>query len=127
MKKTATIFDIGRFRNTDGPDIRTIIFLKGCPLKCICCSSPFGLGVQPQLAVNKEHCIGCGRCVIACPNGVNSIVEGKVSVDYAKCTVCGECILKCPVTTRMISGKEYTARQLFQEAYKDIAFYRKNG
>lgn len=126
MEKTATIFDIGRFRNEDGPGIRTIIFFKGCPLKCAWCSNPFGLSPEPQIVVNQDRCTGCGHCVSVCPNGVNSVTKGKVQVDFSKCTACGLCIAMCPVATRMISGKKYTVRELFEEAYKDVVFYRKN-
>ncbi len=37
------IFDIKRFALNDGPGIRTTIFLKGCPLKCIWCHNPEGI------------------------------------------------------------------------------------
>lgn len=127
-EKTATIFDIGRFRNTDGPGIRTIIFFKGCPLRCQWCSNPFGFSPKAQLVVNPARCTGCGACVEACPHGVNAAVPGKpVAVAFGACQVCGACVAVCPAGTRMISGKEYTARQLYQEAAKDAAFYRKGG
>ncbi len=128
MEKTATIFDIGRFRNTDGPGIRTIIFFKGCPLRCQWCSNPFGFSPKPQLAVNPVRCTGCGTCAEVCAHGVDTVTPGeKVKVDFSKCKLCGACIPLCPASTRMISGKEYTAQQLYREAAKDIAFYRKGG
>ncbi len=126
MDKTATIFDIGRFRNEDGPGIRTIIFFKGCPLRCLWCSNPFGLSRNPQIAVNRDRCTSCGGCVEACPQGVNTLAEGSLSLDFAKCTACGACVLPCPAGCRMVSGKEYTAQELYREAAKDAAFYRKN-
>lgn len=126
-EKKAVLFDIGRFRNTDGPGIRTILFFKGCPLRCKWCSNAFGLSPRPQLAVNPARCIACGKCVHVCPAGVNSLEQGKLAVDFSKCTLCGRCIQPCPQDTRMITGKEYTAKELFEEACKDAAFYRKDG
>ena len=60
-EKKAIVFDIGRFRNTNGPGIRTILFFKGCPLRCLWCSNPFGFSPAPQLAVNPVKCTGFFR------------------------------------------------------------------
>lgn len=95
-------------------------------MRCLWCSNPFGLSKEPQLAVNFDRCIGCGNCVPACPNGVNKVVDGKVAVDFSKCTVYGDCVPVCPVEARKITGKEYTAHELYLEISKDASFYRKN-
>ncbi len=126
MAKTAVIFDIERFRNEDGPGIRTIIFFKGCPLRCDWCSNPFGLAPAPQLVVNQERCVGCGNCVAVCPD-VNRLVNQTVRADFSKCRTCGKCVPVCPVGARKIMGKEYTVHDLFQEVAKDAAFYRRSG
>ena len=128
-EKKALVFDIGRFRSTDGVGIRTIIFFKGCPLRCLWCSNPFGLSPQKQLVVNRDKCSGCGACVEACPHGVN-VISGPgeaVSVAHRECLLCGQCVKPCIAGARMISGVEYTARELFHEANKDAMFYRRGG
>ena len=127
-EKTAVLFDIGRFRSTDGPGIRTILFFKGCPLRCQWCSNPFGLAGAPQLAVNPAKCTGCGKCVPVCPEKANSLVPGeKITVDFAACETCGKCVPVCPGGARTISGQTYTPYELYREAAKDAAFYRKGG
>ena len=64
-EKKAIVFDIGRFRNTDGPGIRTILFFKGCPLRCLWCSNPFGFspgapvgGQSGQVHRMRQVCAG---------------------------------------------------------------------
>ena len=37
---TGRIFDIQRFSVHDGPGVRTIVFLKGCPMRCRWCCNP---------------------------------------------------------------------------------------
>jgi len=37
------LFDVQRFSVHDGPGIRTTVFLKGCPLRCLWCQNPEGL------------------------------------------------------------------------------------
>ncbi len=127
MEKNACIFDIGRYRSTDGPGIRTILFFKGCPLSCRWCSNPFGLSAKPQLSVQFANCTACGRCVPVCPQACNAIEEGSLQVDFSRCTACGRCVEACLLPCRSLVGGYYTARQLFQEAYRDVAFYRRHG
>lgn len=126
-QQTAMIFDIGRFRSTDGPGIRTIIFFKGCPLRCQWCSNPFGLSPQRQLVVNPVKCTGCGACVDLCPKKVNQVREGKVTVAFDQCGLCGLCAAACPGGARTVSGQAYSPQELCREAQKDAAFYRKGG
>ena len=105
------IFDIQGFSVHDGPGIRTTVFLKGCPLRCLWCHSPESQLFPPEMAYMDMRCIGvekCGLCLSACPNGVLSKGEPKslepdgeavsriVVTDRSKCTNCGKCAEKCP-------------------------------
>ena len=58
----ATIFEIKRFAVHDGDGIRTTVFFKGCPLRCVWCHNPEGLTATPQIARYEHKCIGCGEC-----------------------------------------------------------------
>ncbi len=122
----ATIFDIESYRNEDGPGMRTMVFFKGCPLRCLWCSNPFGLRCDPQLIVNGNKCAGCGKCVEICTVSVNDFQEDGLHVDFERCTICGKCLPVCIPDARRISGREYTVSEVFEEVQKNELFHRRN-
>ena len=67
-----TVFDIQRFSLHDGPGIRTIVFLKGCPLSCQWCSNPESQSIKPVIMYKEDDCLHCGRCITACKRGAIS-------------------------------------------------------
>lgn len=107
---TGTIFDIKQFAIYDGPGIRTTVFFKGCPLRCMWCHNPEGLSYQPQLMVSLANCQHCGRCVAACPSGTR------------QCRACGQCVRACPQGLRRICGTRYDAQTLAQKLLRDQAY-----
>ncbi|MGE5343825.1 MAG: glycyl-radical enzyme activating protein [Candidatus Omnitrophota bacterium] len=60
------IFDMARGSSVDGPGIRTVVFFKGCPLRCAWCQNPESQSPEPETVVYPERCIGCGRCAEGC-------------------------------------------------------------
>ena len=58
----AKIFEIKRFAVHDGDGIRTTVFFKGCPLRCVWCHNPEGLSSATESAFYEHKCIGCGEC-----------------------------------------------------------------
>lgn len=49
MKDVGVIFKIQKYSIHDGPGIRTVVFLKGCPLRCIWCCNPESWNPHPEI------------------------------------------------------------------------------
>lgn len=120
---TGTVFNIQNYSLHDGPGIRTVVFLKGCPLRCIWCSNPESQETYPQIYFDESKCIhekGCSMCSQICSYGAFS--EGKL--DHAKCMNCGKCAEICPSKAVSIYGKTMSAEEIIDLVEQDSAFYR---
>jgi pyruvate formate lyase activating enzyme len=122
------IFDIQRFSIHDGPGIRTIIFLKGCPLHCPWCCNPEGISYESELAYYPQRCFDCGECIRVCPQKaiIRSSKDG-VSIDREKCNNCGACVPVCSPKALTLMGEEISVDQVMKEVKKDTLFYRVSG
>ncbi|MBS3809944.1 MAG: glycyl-radical enzyme activating protein [Desulfobacterales bacterium] len=122
------VFNIQRFSLHDGPGIRTTVFMKGCPLRCLWCSNPESQAMAPNLMVRDTLCRGCGQCVKACPKGAISITEQGVRViDWQKCDQCMECVSACIYNALSICGTGMEIREVVDEVMKDEKFYANSG
>jgi pyruvate formate lyase activating enzyme len=125
--KSATIFNIVHGSFVDGYGIRTTVFLKGCPLRCIWCCNPEGQSGHPEIKFVSASCNGCGRCLEICP--VNAIIkseDNKINIDRALCTNCGRCIDVCHAGALDFFGKRITLDELLAIVKKDEPFYRES-
>ena len=127
MAETPYIFNIQKFLTHDGDGVRTTIFFKGCPLRCMWCHNPESQHYYKELIFHHHKCTACGRCVAKCKQEANSIVDGKIVFDRSKCTACGVCTDWCITEARELAGKEYTVDALVKEAMKDKIFYEQSG
>ena len=122
------VFDVKRGSAEDGPGIRTTVFLKGCPLRCVWCHNPEGLDPRPELAVAAGRCLGCGACVETCPEG--AVVrggDGMPATDRSVCVACGRCVDACPTGARELRGATWTAAALVDEVARDRPFFDASG
>ncbi len=132
--QTGLVFDVKRGSAEDGPGIRTTVFLKGCPLRCVWCHNPEGLDPRPVLSVTPGRCIasdggaGCGACAAACPEGAITLADdGTPITDRDRCQACGRCVDACPTGARELRGASWSSAALVDEGARDRPFFDTSG
>jgi ferredoxin len=128
------VFDIQRFSLDDGPGIRTTVFLKGCPLRCLWCHNPEGMSASQAISFLPEKCMACGECVRACPSGAHRLEASeengsKVTHVYDRevCEACGRCTKSCDAGALEFVGRLMTVEEVMKEVNQDRAFYATSG
>lgn len=130
-KNYGYVFNIQHYSVHDGPGIRTIVFLKGCPLRCQWCSNPESQLPHPELGYNANKCIGgskCFRCAEVCAYGaIRQEENDKIAVDRQLCQECLLCTEVCPSKALEVFGKQTSINEIIQAVEKDSAFYARSG
>jgi pyruvate formate lyase activating enzyme len=125
---TGRVFDIQRFAIHDGPGIRTTVFLKGCPLRCLWCGNPESIAREPALSYLAEKCIACGACVGVChPQALELPAAGKAVLDRRRCTGCGDCAAHCDPKALEMVGRDAGAKEILEVVMRDQAYYEGSG
>lgn len=111
----------------DGPGIRTTVFFKGCPLKCIWCHNPESQVYTKEVLYNEEKCSRCEVCMKKCPHQAIYKDGNDICLKRDTCELCGTCLDYCVNNAREIAGTEYSVNELMKEISKDVMFYEESG
>lgn len=126
MTELPLVIDIKRYSFEDGPGIRSVVFFKGCPLRCIFCHNPEAQKPGPEIAFTKSRCVGCGACQQACPVGALDLkFPGRIHRD--RCDLCGKCAEVCPTDGLKLIGKHYSVESLTELLLQDFEYYCHSG
>ncbi len=127
-EKKGLIFNIQRFSVHDGPGIRTTVFMKGCPLRCLWCSNPESQDLFPSLMVRDIQCKGCGACVKACPEyAITFTQEVGRKINWDRCSQCLLCTQACLYHSLNVCGEYMEPGEVLEEVLKDRVFYKNSG
>ncbi len=127
QKQHLNVFDIQKGSFHDGPGIRTVVFLKGCNMRCFWCQNPESLSAKPQVMFYAEKCIGCGKCVGACPNHCHNFADGTKSFKRDECDSLARCVEACDAQALKLSGKQMSVEDIMQTLMQDYEMYQISG
>ncbi len=121
------IFEIQRFSLHDGPGIRSTVFMKGCPMRCLWCHNPESISTEPSLAFDARRCIGCGYCFRVCPQGAHRMEGTAHILGRARCAVCGTCAEECYSQALEFVGRQMSVDDVMNVVVRDRPFYETSG
>lgn len=126
MKEYPLLVEVRRGSTHDGPGIRSVVFFKGCPLRCSFCHNPEAQDLRTEIGFYPHNCVGCGACLEACPRGaVDLQFPGRILRDL--CDRCAKCVDACPGNGLMLIGKYFPVEALTGQLMSDLPFYRHSG
>lgn len=122
------VFNIQKYSLHDGPGVRTIVFLKGCPLHCLWCSNPESISPAPQILASAQNCTQCGSCARLCPQHIHRMDSGQHTMVYREqCLGCGLCVQHCPAHALLLSGQNMGVSTIMRTVLQDQMFYHSSG
>lgn len=129
--QSATVFNIQKFSLNDGPGIRTVVFLKGCPLRCAWCSNPESQRRTPQLEWKESACVGCGSCLTIASGTPAREIAGKRHVDVRELRgdtdEARAVVAACPARALTLTGQTKTVEEVLDVCLQDQPFYEDSG
>ncbi len=119
------IFDVQRFCTHDGPGLRTVVFFKGCPMRCAWCQNPESISARGEIAFHANRCVRCFRCVEVCEH--RALVEADDRLLRGLCQACGDCARACPQEALRRVGRRVMVDRLAEKLLADKAYFDASG
>jgi glycyl-radical enzyme activating protein len=111
----------------DGPGLRTTVFLKGCPLRCLWCHNPESQSFSIDLYFLHEKCVNCGICSSVCRKNCHTVSSNKHEIKRSNCLRCGECVRACPYFSLEMKGEKMDTEAVMEIVEQDRDFYDASG
>lgn len=129
VERTALIFNIQKYSIYDGPGVRTLVFFKGCPLRCQWCSNPESQTRAHQVMLMQNLCKNSGDCMPVCPVGIHTKDGSGVHLvsKTIECIGCRKCEVACPNSAIAIVGEVKTISEIIEIIEEDRFFYENSG
>ncbi len=118
---------ISRSAVHDGPGVRTVVFFKGCPLRCTWCHSPETQAHGADVLLLHSRCICCGACLDACEHAAARLQADGPAIDRDRCARCGRCAAVCPTGARELQGALMPVDGVMDAIRRDVPFYDGSG
>ncbi len=120
LENSALVTAVQHFCLHDGPGTRSVVFFKGCPLRCVWCQNPETWSRKPEHFFKRDRCLGCESCVEACLTG-SVIAPGRRDDN---CALCFDCAAACPSGALTRVGIPYTVTALLDELRPEFPFLK---
>lgn len=125
--KSGILFNIQKFSIHDGPGIRTVVFFKGCPLRCRWCANPESQLSKTQILWDERECRSCHACITHCPAQAITMDQQQIVIHHDQCEGCLSCVNHCPHAALKSEGREQTLEEVMRICLQDRLFYEESG
>ncbi len=112
----------------DGSGIRTVIFLKGCPLRCKWCCNPESQKETPEIIYRRQKCIGREECGLCRKGEEGKCIyfdrDGRARVDFTRIPDDLQWTNICPTGAISIEGKRMKIDELLDIVEQDTVLHK---